>query len=37
MSGILLKAINDANVKEGKYTEGEAAKLELPHFTWIDD
>ncbi len=36
-SGILLKAINDANVRMGKYTKEESVKLELSHFIWIDD
>lgn len=36
-SGLLLKAIHEANITEGKYSAEEAGKLELPRFTWIDD
>lgn len=36
-SGLLLKAIHEANIAEGKYSAEEAGKLELPRFTWIDD
>lgn len=32
---ILLKAINEAGIKEGKIPEG--SKIELPSFEWIDD
>lgn len=36
-SGLLLKAIHESNIAEGKYSAEEAGKLELPRFTWIDD
>lgn len=36
-SGLLIKAIHEANIKEGKYTEEESGKIEFKDFNWIDD